>query len=77
MTEDHGDPPVFSDQTWTFDEKLLDPAGPTRGLLATDDPARLDSIRTELETGFRALTGVTKISEIDRRVLADWASNMP
>jgi uncharacterized protein (TIGR00730 family) len=60
MTDEHSDPPVFSDHPWTFDEELLDPAGPTRDLLATDDPARLDAIRAELEMGFHALTGITR-----------------
>jgi uncharacterized protein (TIGR00730 family) len=49
-----------STHPWTFDEVLLDTAGPARDLLATDDPARLDAIRAELEMGFRALTGITK-----------------
>ena len=60
MTEDDAEAPVFSDQPWTFDEVLLDPAGPLRDELASDDPARLDAIRAELERGFRMMAGVTK-----------------
>jgi len=60
MSDIDTDPQVFSDQPWTFDEVLLDTAGPARDLLATDDPARLDAIRAELEMGFQALTGITK-----------------
>ena len=60
MSDTDLEPHVFSDQPWSFDEVLLDPAGPVRGRLASDDPARLDAIRAELEMGFRALSGVTK-----------------
>jgi uncharacterized protein (TIGR00730 family) len=60
MSDTDLDPHVFSDQPWTFDEVLLDTAGPARDILATDDPARLDAIRAELEMGFRSLTGITK-----------------
>jgi L-lactate dehydrogenase (cytochrome) len=38
--------------------------------------AAIEVIRKELDITM-ALTGVTKVSEIDRRVLADWASNVP
>lgn len=60
MSDTDLDPHVFSDQPWTFDEELLDPAGAVRGLLTCDDPARLDAIRAELEMGFRAMNAVTK-----------------
>lgn len=50
----------WSDQPWSFDEELLDQAGPGLGRLAHDDPARLDAIRVELATGFAAMSGVTK-----------------
>jgi uncharacterized protein (TIGR00730 family) len=60
MTDGSSGAAFASDHPWTFDEELLEPAGPTRDLLAFDDPARLDAIRAELELGFRTLTGITK-----------------
>jgi uncharacterized protein (TIGR00730 family) len=60
MSDAGSDLPYRAGQPWSFDEELLEPAGPVRDLLATGDPARLDAIRGELEMGFGALTGVTK-----------------
>ncbi len=53
-------PPEELTQAWTFDEEMLNAAGPARSRLAADDPARLDAIRAELSKGFAALGGVTK-----------------
>ena len=50
----------WDDRPWSFDEELLDQAGPALDLLARDDPARLDAIRIELATGFAAMGGITK-----------------
>ncbi len=51
---------AWADHPWSFDEELLDQAGPVAGQLAQDDPVRLDAIRAELERGFRAMTGITR-----------------
>jgi uncharacterized protein (TIGR00730 family) len=53
-------PPEELTQAWTFDEEMLNAAGPARSRLAADDPARLEAIRAELSKGFAALSGVTK-----------------
>jgi uncharacterized protein (TIGR00730 family) len=60
MSDLGSDLSFWSTQPWSFDEELLDQAGPALGQLAADDPVRLDEIRAELERGFRAMTGITK-----------------
>ena len=53
-------PPEELVSAWSFDEELLNAAGPARSRLAADDPARLEAIRAELARGFATMSGVTR-----------------
>jgi uncharacterized protein (TIGR00730 family) len=51
---------VWAPLPTTADEELLNCAGPGLAELSDDDPARLDRIRAEMETGFDALRPITR-----------------